>query len=102
MSDGALELIVNVGPLEGRWLANDGFLAERQILRRIWPDFFSIFSIRNNPSTVLTLERMTYSHPLTPDLSLGARQARIMESVVSPCVLCPVKTKDRTHGNWCI
>jgi hypothetical protein len=32
-------------------------------------------------------------------LSFGARPESMMESVVSPCVLCPVKTKDRTHGS---
>ena len=49
---------------------------------------------------VLTLDGITYNHPVFPDLSFGASDPSIMASVEMPCILCPVKTRERTQENW--
>lgn len=49
---------------------------------------------------VLTLDSNTYNDPVFPDLSFGASDPSIMASVEMPCILCPVKTRERTQENW--
>lgn len=66
----------------------------------IWCGSLQFFSIRNNTFIVLTLDSMRYNHPVFPNLSFGASGPSVIASLEMPCILCPVKTKERTQENW--